>query len=177
VVVFPVFTHLNFFELNSGRTFEFVREASTLTFIAVTAAVCVCGRSGKRKRREFYRSSFVCDLGNGARHVARHVLDRLDVLVLPDAVAVVDRWVAVLAPEVCVSRAGWEICDVSLHVGVAVVLVSLVSCRGARLLTDTWVFVVGRFLGWLTSFSVLALVPIDVATTLTYDSQYVILGV
>jgi len=35
------------------------------------------------------------------------------------------------------------------------------------------VFVVGRFLGWLTSFSVLALVPIDVATTLTYDSQYV----
>ena len=120
-----------------------------MTFIAVTAAVCVCGRSGKRKRREFYRSSFVCDLGNGARHVARHVLDRLDVLVLPDAVAVVDRWVAVLAPEVCVSRAGWEICDVSLHVGVAVVLVSLVSCRvvlrvysrirGCLLLAGFWV--------------------------------------
>ena len=27
------------------------------------------------------------------------------------------------------------------------------------------------FLGWLTSFSVLALVPIDVATTLTYDKM------
>ena len=151
MVVFPVFTHLNFFELNSGRTFEFVREASTLTFIAVTAAVCVCVAGAGRGRggsSTVLRSSAI-SAGNGARHVARHVLDRLDVLVLPDAVAVVDRWVAVLAPEVCVSRAGWEICDVSLHVGVAVVLVSLVSCRvvvrvysrirGCLLLAGFWV--------------------------------------
>ena len=51
--------------------------------------------------------------------------------------------------------------------------IGLLRKFASPVLDGKWVTFPCTFLGWLTSFSVLALVPIDVATTLTYDVQSV----